>query len=136
MPWHDDPDAVASELNALVPGEQPDADSQRLEDWLQALVGRKGADLLLVAGSPPCVRVDGHVIRLDEPTLDGDEIERAVRPALPAYAQQRYDDTGIADASLEGARPRPVPHQHPSRTRPPGGDHPRAARPGRQGWPA
>jgi twitching motility protein PilT len=99
MPWHDDPDAVAGELNALGPGEESAADSQRLEDWLRVLVSRKGADLLLVAGSPPAVRIDGLVLRLDEPVLDGDEVARAVRPALPGYAQQRYDDTHIADAS-------------------------------------
>jgi twitching motility protein PilT len=99
MPWHDDPDAVAGELNALVRREDGPADSPRLEDWLRDLVGRRGADLLLVAGSPPCVRVDGQVIRLDESSLGGDEIEQAVRPALPAYARQRYDDTHIADAS-------------------------------------
>jgi twitching motility protein PilT len=99
MPWHDDPDAVAGELNALVPGEESAADSHRLEDWLRVLISRKGADLLLVAGSPPAVRVDGQVWRLDQPVLDGDEIARAVRPALPGYAQQRYDDTHISDAS-------------------------------------
>lgn len=99
MPWNDDPDAVAGELNALVPREEAQADSLRLEDWLRTLVARKGADLLLVAGSPPCVRVDGQVVRLEEAPLGGDEIEVAVRPALPAHAQQRYDDTHIADAS-------------------------------------
>jgi len=104
MPWHDDPDAVAGELNALVPGDaSTPADSQRLEDWLRTLVARKGADLLLVAGSAPCIRVDGQVLRLEEDTLGGDEIEQAVRPALPAYAQQRYDETQIADASWKVA---------------------------------
>lgn len=100
--WHDDPDAVAGELNALVPPEEPvaaGAETERLGAWLRTLVARKGADLLLVAGSPPAIRVDGQVLRLDEEALDGEEIELAVRPALPAYAQQRFDDTHIADAS-------------------------------------
>jgi twitching motility protein PilT len=101
MPWNDDPDAVAGELNALVPREEAAAaaDSQRLEDWLRTLVRRKGADLMLVSGSPPCVRVDGRVTRLDEAVLEGEEVEQAVRPALPAYAQRRYDDSHVADAS-------------------------------------
>jgi twitching motility protein PilT len=100
MPWHDDPDAVAGELNALVPGDAMQAgDIQRLDAWLRELVGRKGSDLLLVAGSPPCVRIDGQVVRLDEPVLGGDEIEAAVKPALPDHARRRYDEGRITDAS-------------------------------------
>ena len=100
MSW-DDPDEVVSELNSLVPkAEAPVAnDTGRLEAWLRTLVERRGADLLLVAGSPPGVRVDGEVGRLDEAPLDGDDIESVVRPALPAYARDRYDETGITDAS-------------------------------------
>jgi len=103
MPWHDDPDELAGELNSLAPAAAaaPLPDTGRLEHWLRTLVARKGADLLLVAGSPPGVRIDGQVARLDEPVLDGDEIEQAVRPALPSYARQRYDETHIADASLK-----------------------------------
>jgi twitching motility protein PilT len=100
MPWHDDPDEVAGELNALVRRDEASApDSQRLEEWLRILVARQGSDLLLVAGSPPGMRIDGQVARLPEPALGGEEIEQAVRPALPPYAGQRYDDTHIADAS-------------------------------------
>jgi twitching motility protein PilT len=100
MSW-DDPDAVVRELNATAPqvDEQPSLDSARLEAWLRILVARRGADLLLVAGSPACVRVDGQVARLEEPLLDGDEIEAAVYSALPSYARHRYDETKIADAS-------------------------------------
>ena len=103
MPWHDDPDELAGELNSLVPAAAatPAPDTSRLEVWLRTLIDRKGADLLLVAGGPPAVRIDGQVVRLNEPVLDGDEIDQAVRPALPAYAQQRYDESGIADASLK-----------------------------------
>jgi twitching motility protein PilT len=43
--------------------------------------------------------VDGQVARLEEPLLDGDEIEAAVYSALPSYARHRYDETKIADAS-------------------------------------
>ena len=103
MPWHEDPDELAGELNSLVPAAAatPAPDTSRLEVWLRTLIDRKGADLLLVAGSPPAVRIDGQVVRLGEPVLDGDEIDQAVRPALPAYAQRRYDEIGIADASLK-----------------------------------
>ncbi len=100
MSW-DDPNDVVSELNSLAPRSEAPATSEtgRLETWLRTLVARRGADLLLVAGSPPGVRVDGEVTRLEEAPIDGDEIESAVRPALPGYARDRYDQTRITDAS-------------------------------------
>jgi twitching motility protein PilT len=100
MSW-DDPDEVVNELNSLVPKTETPVvnDTGRLEAWLRTLVGRRGADLLLVAGSPPGVRIDGEVSRLEEAPLDGEDIEIVVRPALPSYARDRYDETGITDAS-------------------------------------
>ena len=107
--WEDNPDALAGELNALVPearseaapegGELPDL--SRLRAWLEGLARVHGSDLLLVAGAPPSIRVDGEVQRLDEDLLDGEEIERAVLPAMPEYGRRRYDDLRIADASLK-----------------------------------
>ena len=97
----DDPNDVVSELNSLAPkSEAPvTSETERLETWLRAVVARRGADLLLVAGSPPGVRIDGEVSRLEEAALDGDDIESVVRPALPGFARDRYDETRITDAS-------------------------------------
>ena len=102
MPWDDDPDALARELNSLAGAADaaPGVVAGRLDAWLEVLVARRGSDLLLVAGSPPCARVDGHVVRLDGPPLAGEEIERSVLPALPPHGRRRYEETGIADASL------------------------------------
>ncbi len=75
------------------------ADSSRLDRWLEQLVLRAGSDLLLVAGAPPSVRVDGAVEPTPEPPLSGDEIEEAVLPALAPHARARYREGGIADAS-------------------------------------
>ena len=86
MPWNDDPDAVARELNLLVPGSRATpapTELARLEAWLRQLVTRQASDLLLVAGAPASIRVDGLVSPLDEGVLDGLEIEQSVLPALP-----------------------------------------------------
>ena len=49
---------VADELDAFAA--QPGAErSAAMSGWLEALVARGGSDLFLVAGAPPCVRVDG-----------------------------------------------------------------------------
>ncbi len=92
------------ELNEGRPGARAGAvdsstDSVRLDRWLQELTARAGSDLLLVAGAPPSVRLDGALQPLAEPPLSGDEIEEAVLPALAPHARARYRESGIADAS-------------------------------------
>ena len=93
----------ADEAPALVPPlpleEEAGRSDGRLGRWLEELVGRRGSDLLLVAGAPPCIRIDGRVIPLAEPPLSGEEIEDAVLPALSFAARGRYADERIADGS-------------------------------------
>src|SRR5262245_11430060 len=79
------------------PGEASEA--VRLGGWLEELVRRSGSDLILVAGAPPSLRIDGRVLPMSAPPLSGDEIEEAVLPALGGHARSRYREDGIADAS-------------------------------------
>jgi twitching motility protein PilT len=90
-----DHDVVSSDDSAL---------TVRLDRWLAGLVSRRGSDLLLVEGAPPCIRVDGEVRRIASGTLDGPEIEESVIPALSSHALGRFRETGIADSSyrIEG----------------------------------
>jgi twitching motility protein PilT len=76
------------------------ANTVRLEAWLSLLVERRASDLLLVSAAPPALRVDGKVLSLAQPPLEGAEIDEAVFPALPPHAQRQFRDTGIADASF------------------------------------
>ena len=99
----DDIDRLVVELNASVDPARRAArrgDTSRLEQWLAFLAERSGSDLLLVAGAPPAVRLDGKVVALAEGPLDGQDIEDAVLPALAPHAQRQYRDAGIADASF------------------------------------
>jgi twitching motility protein PilT len=82
-----------------VAAESERAESVRLDRWLSQLVERKGADLLLVAGTPPSIRVDGRLSPLPEPPLSGEDIEEAVLLALPRRSRDAYRAAGIADAS-------------------------------------
>ena len=93
-----DIDRLAGALNAWR-GDEPGGPS-RLEHWLTIVVERGASDLLLVAGVPPSIRVDGKVMSLSEGPLDGPEIEDAVLPVLPEPAAQRYRQGAPADASL------------------------------------
>jgi len=103
-PETEDIDRLIIELNASAepasPGEERAGDTSRLERWLRLLAERDGSDLLLVAGAPPAVRLDGKVVRLAEGPLDGLEIEEAVVPALAPHAQRQYREARIADASF------------------------------------
>jgi twitching motility protein PilT len=89
------PDASASDDTTL---------TTRLDRWLAGLVNRRGSDLLLVEGAPPCIRVDGEVRKISSSILDGADIEESVLPALSSHALDRFRETGIADSSyrIEG----------------------------------
>ena len=107
MKEDDDIEALILELHStarpepLAPvGSSRVVDASRLERWLRVLAERQGSDLLLVAGAPPSVRVDGRVLPLAEGPLDGADIEDAVLPALPPHARKLYRDEHIADASF------------------------------------
>jgi twitching motility protein PilT len=95
----DDPDRLIDELNAL-DAAPPRAGVERLERWLARLLEARGSDLLLVAGAPPSIRVDGRVLALDEGPLDGADVEETILPALPPHARRQSRAGGIADASL------------------------------------
>ena len=89
------PPAIARSGDGVSSG----GDRARLDAWLRELVARRASDLLLVAGAPAAIRVDGRVVPLGGAPLDGPSIEAAVLDALPAHAATHYRDGGIADAS-------------------------------------
>jgi twitching motility protein PilT len=98
-----DIDRLVRELNAT-PQAHPvpvaAGSTARLERWLRILAEKHGSDLLLVAGAPPSVRIDGKVIPLADGPLDGLEVEEAVLPALPPHARRQYVEAQISDASF------------------------------------
>src|SRR6478672_361823 len=96
----DDIDRLILELHATDASVTGPGDLARIERWLRLVASRGGSDLLLVAGAPPSIRVDGQVQPLGEGPLDGVEIEEAVLPALPPHARRIYRDSQIVDASF------------------------------------
>src|SRR6188472_1059883 len=99
----DDIDQLIAELHASGGAPARGAavgDTSRLEAWLRILADAGGSDLLLVAGAPPSIRVEGRVRPLAEGPLDGVDVEEAVLPALPPHARRQYRERQIADASF------------------------------------
>src|SRR5262245_38310772 len=93
----EDLDRIASELEAIRPDVPVGA--SRLDGWLHLVAEREASDLLLLAGEPPTLRVNGLVVRSEGAPLDGQDIEDMVLPELPVHAQRMYREQGIADAS-------------------------------------
>jgi twitching motility protein PilT len=94
----EDLDRLVGELGAWSP---PDAgDTTTLDRWLTILIERGAADLFLVAGFPPAIRLHGVVTPLAEDPLDGDDIEATVLPSLHAHALKAYKVAGSGDVSL------------------------------------
>ncbi len=112
MNERDDLDALVTQLNAGAPnagrvrggaGLNDVAETARLRAWLEHVVLRSGSDLLLVAGAPPSLRIDGAVVALPEGPLGSEEIADAVAPALPPHARKMFRESGIADGSFRTA---------------------------------
>jgi twitching motility protein PilT len=95
-----DLNAIISELNASGSSSRGGQSALRFEALLAEVVQRRGSDLLLVAGSPPAIRVDGAVGRTADETLDGVDVEELVLPALPSRARKQFTESGVADASI------------------------------------
>jgi len=96
----DDIERILVELHSSGGVDAAPGEPLRLERWLRLVAARGGSDLLLVAGAPPSVRIDGRVQPLAEGPLDGAEVEAAVLPALPPHARRQYREVHIADASF------------------------------------
>src|SRR3954465_3250312 len=98
----DDIDRLILELHATgAPAPSTSTgDLARIDGWLRLLASRGGSDLLLIAGAPPSIRIEGRVQPLAEGPLDGVDIEDAVLPALPPHARRIYRDVHIVDASF------------------------------------
>ncbi len=81
------------------PGRQTGPNTRRLDEWLSALVARRGSDLLLVAGVPASMRFEGQVQPIGSEKLSSAEIEGAVLPALIPRAVRQYQEGQISDSS-------------------------------------
>jgi twitching motility protein PilT len=103
MAESDDIDRLILELHSSAGAPGAVGEPLRLEQWLRLVASRGGSDLLLVAGAPPSVRIDGRIQPLAEGPLDGVDVEGAVLPALPPHARRMYRDAHIADASFRVA---------------------------------
>ena len=98
MDSSDDLDRLVAELSAT--GE-PSAGGAGLAPWLALMADRNASDLVLVAGEPPTLRIEGRMVRSAGAVLDGDDVYELVAPDLKPHAQKAFRDHGIADAAVK-----------------------------------
>jgi twitching motility protein PilT len=95
----DDLDRLAAALSADRP--RPSPRGQGLIGWLGVMAEQQASDLVLVAGEPPILRVDGRIRRSGGDVLDGDDVFELVAPELAPHAQRAFSLHGIADAAIK-----------------------------------
>jgi len=90
-------------LAAQLDGPRAPAASEPITRWFELMAERQASDLILVAGEPPTLRIDGRLIRTAGDVLDGDDVFALVAPELPPHAQHEFAQRGIADAAVKVA---------------------------------
>ena len=100
MPFEMDAGSDLDKLAAaLAPGASRTPSS--LISWLEMMADRNASDLLLLAGEPPGLRVDGRVRRMEAAVLDGDDVLQLLMPSLAPHAQKLFHERGISDAAIK-----------------------------------
>ena len=64
---------------------------------MEALVSAKGSDLHLKVGSPPRMRVDGHLVVLDGPILSPEMADNLLRELIRPDLHDQFQRTNEAD---------------------------------------
>jgi twitching motility protein PilT len=93
-----DGEASAPAVPAL--GRQEVGSGSPLERVLQEMARRGASDLLLIAGVPPVLRVDGQLAVTEGEVLDADDLRQIFAPWLNRHTMARLEEEGSADFSL------------------------------------
>ncbi len=75
-------------------------DEEPLEKVLAEMARHSASDLLLVSGAPPSLRIDGRLVRLEGPDLDGDEIRAMFASHLGSRSRDQLAREGSTDFPL------------------------------------
>lgn len=74
--------------------------TSEIEPFLQALWNSKGTDLLITAGSPPLIRVDGVMEKVDERVLEPSHTNKLVEGLLGKKAYEKFQTEKELDFSF------------------------------------
>jgi twitching motility protein PilT len=68
---------------------------------LGTALDRRASDLHLTVGAPPTIRVDGHLVPLDEPTLDDAGLRGALHALVGDDRRERFEREKELDLAYE-----------------------------------
>jgi twitching motility protein PilT len=77
--------------------ETTDGPLDELALWLRWLVGGDGSDLHLKAGSPPLIRINGVLRRVERPPLSADSLRELAALLIPERRRDRFESSGEVD---------------------------------------
>lgn len=70
-----------------------------INQLLTDLVEKGGSDLHLVAGMPPCIRINGELVALDYPVLKDTDVKDMIMPILKDFQKERFEKEWELDFS-------------------------------------
>ena len=90
-----------SSFHLRAPSQVLVAGGEPLDRLLSTLVHRSASDLLLIAGLPPVLRINGRLARMEDvAALEGEEIGRLFQPHVGAKERKDLEERGSTDFTL------------------------------------
>jgi twitching motility protein PilT len=95
---------VAPAPHQSAPASAAEAATITLQQWLRELTVAGGSDLHVKTGSPPRIRVEGSLRKLDVPPIGSHEAEAYAAAVIPKNRSSRFEERGEVDFaySVEG----------------------------------
>ena len=72
---------------------QPSEYPVSLEQLLRLTVEKKGSDLHIVVGMPPCIRIDGDIVKQDYPPMKPADVENMLTPIMSEKDKRDLQET-------------------------------------------
>ena len=72
---------------------QPNEYPVSLEQLLRLTVEKKGSDLHIVVGMPPCIRIDGDIVKQDYPPMKPADVENMLTPIMSEKDKRDLQET-------------------------------------------
>ncbi|MFQ3578172.1 MAG: type IV pilus twitching motility protein PilT [Verrucomicrobiia bacterium] len=73
----------------------------QIDAFFKLMAEQKASDLHLSTGNPPMLRINGDLVRVDYPPLQGDELKKMVYEIAPEMKIKEFEETGDVDFGYE-----------------------------------
>ena len=73
----------------------------RIDSFFKFMKEQSASDLHLSTGNPPMLRINGELVRVDMPALEGDDLKALVYEIAPEHKIKLFEETGDVDFGYE-----------------------------------